>query len=268
MRPQYPEIVTKCTECDLRSKHFLCELSSETIEAFDAITTSNLYPKGAVLFVEGQPPRGIYVLCRGRIKLSMSSSDGKTITLRIIQPGEVIGLSATVSNLPYPVTAETLEPCQANFARREDFLELMRQQSDLCFGVARHVSERYQSAFVRIRSVGLSNTAVEKLANLLLEWCNGNTNGHVITAGNGNGNGSGIANVHGNGNGNGSGLNADEGVRLKLSLTHQEIASMIGTSRETVSRAFGEFKSRQLIEMKGSNLTIRNKAGLRAIASD
>lgn len=252
------DIVDKCTGCQLRSTHFFCELSSETVQAFEAITTSNLYPKGSVLFVEGQSPRGIYVLCRGRIKLSMSSSGGRTMIVRIIEPGQAIGLSATVSNLPYAVTAETLEPCQANFAGREDFLKLMRRQGDLCFGVARHVSERYHSAFRRVRSLGLSNSALEKLANLMLEWCNSTANGN------------GPVNVRGTGNGNGNRKEskADGRIQLKLSLTHQEIASIIGTSRETVSRAFGEFKSRQLIEMKGSSLTIRNKAALQAIASD
>jgi CRP/FNR family transcriptional regulator, cyclic AMP receptor protein len=176
--------------------------------------------------------------------------------LRIIEPGEAIGLSATVSNQPYAVTAETLEPCQANFAGREDFMELMRRQSDLCFEVAHHVSQRYHNAFVRIRSLGLSNSALEKLASLLLEWSNNSSNG------NGNGN------CHQTGNGNGVEPKADEGIRLKLSLTHQEIANMIGTSRETVSRSFGEFRSRQVIEIKGSNLTIWNRAALQELAGE
>ena len=75
------------------------------------------YP--AILFVEGQEARGVFVICNGRIKLSASSADGKSLILRIAEPGEVVGLPGTISGKPYEVTAEALEPIQANFIPRE-----------------------------------------------------------------------------------------------------------------------------------------------------
>ena len=59
------------------------------------------YPQGAVLFVEGQAPRGVYMICRGEAKLSVVSQDGRTLILKIAGPGEVLGLSACVMNKGY-----------------------------------------------------------------------------------------------------------------------------------------------------------------------
>lgn len=236
MHSQFLDIVDKCTECHLRSAHFVCELASETIRAFDGITTSNLYAKGAALFVEGQSPRGVYVLCQGRMKLSICSSDGKTLILGIVEPGEALGLNATVSNTPYGVTAEALEPCQANFVRREDFLQFLRQHKDGCFNVIQHLSRHYRKAYAKIRSLGLSQSVGVKLAKLLIEW---SATGGEETI---------------------------NGFRFKRILTHEEIARMIGTTRETVSRTFGDLAGKKIIDVKGATLTIRDNVALQALA--
>jgi CRP-like cAMP-binding protein len=77
--------------------------------------------------VEQEAPRGVCVLCKGRVKLSMTSSEGKTVILRLVQP---LGLHAAVSGQPYQASAETLEPCQLNFIRRDDFLPFLSSHAD------------------------------------------------------------------------------------------------------------------------------------------
>jgi CRP/FNR family transcriptional regulator len=195
------------------------------------------YVKGALLFIEGQDPRGIYMLCQGRVKLSICSTEGKTLILRIAEAGELLGLSANVSNLPYEMTAETIESCQATFIKRGDFLRFLQEHVAASFRVAQHLSQNYHHAYVQIRSLGLAQSAGEKLAKLLLDWC--------LT----------------------SGQETEQGIRLKLSLTHEEVARMIGTSRETVSRQISEFRGKEIINLKGSNLLVRNKAALEAMVS-
>ena len=116
------ELTRGCEQCPLKCEGFFCDLSRTALQALDRIKFTSGYPRGAVLFVEQEAPRGIFVLCKGRVKLSMTSSEGKTVILRIVQPGEVLGLSAVVSAQPYQASAETLEPCQVNFIRRDDFL--------------------------------------------------------------------------------------------------------------------------------------------------
>ena len=237
LSPYGLDIIESCFTCKLRADRLFCDLPTGALQAFESIKYATAYPKGAVLFVEGQAPRGIYVLCKGRVKLSICSTDGKTLILKVAEPGEVLGLSATVSGKAYELTAETLDPCQVNFVKREDFLRFLREHADACFRVAEQLSDKYNAACHEIRSLGLSHSAAEKLAKLLLEWSAKNGEQNKLEP------------------------------RLKLALTHEEIAHMIGTSRETVTRLFADLKKRQIVMAKGSTLLIRNKAALKSIAS-
>lgn len=215
-----------CFNCRMRSPNFFCDLSAATLKTFESLKITSAYPKGATLFMEGHPSNGIYMLCRGRVKLSTGSRDGKIIILRIAEAGEVLGLQAIVSDTNYGATAEVLETCQVNFVRKEDFLRFIRQNAEAGFGVIQQLSYQYHAAYLQVRSFGLSHTAADKLANLLLEWCK--TDGGQV------------------------------GIHLKVSYTHEEIAEMIGTSRETVTRLFKDFRSRRLITFKGSDLIVHD----------
>ncbi len=237
LSPYGLDIIESCFTCKLRADRLFCDLPTSALQSFESIKYATAYPKGAVLFVEGQSPRGIYVLCKGRVKLSICSTDGKTLILKVAEPGEVLGLSASVSGKAYELTAETLDPCQVNFVKREDFLRFLKEHGEACLRVAEQLSEKYNSACHEIRSLGLSHSAAEKLAKLLLDWSTKN------------------------------GEAAKVEPRLKLALTHEEIAQMIGTSRETVTRLFADLKKRQIVQAKGSTLLIRNKAALKQIAS-
>jgi CRP/FNR family cyclic AMP-dependent transcriptional regulator len=237
LSPYGLDIIESCLSCKMKTDHLFCDLPASALQSFEAIKYATAYPKGAVLFVEGQAPRGIFVLCKGRVKLSICSTDGKTLILKIAESGEVLGLSATISGKPYELTAETVDPCQINFVKREDFLRFLREHSEACLRVAEQLSEKYNTACREIRSLGLSHSAAEKLARLLLDW----------TARNGEAN--------------------KQEPRVKLALTHEEIAQMIGTSRETVTRLFAELKKRQIVQAKGSTLVIRNKAALKSLAT-
>jgi len=190
-----------------------------------------------VLFVEGQVPRGIFVLCKGSVKLSINSPSGRTMIVKLAEPGEVLGLSATISGKPYEITAETIDPCQVNFVKRDDFLRFLKDDADVCFKVAEQLGEKYHNACKEVRALGLSHSAAEKLAALLLEWSTQ------------------------------KGEAAKAEPRLTIRLTHEEIAQMIGTSRETVTRLFAEMKKQQIVQTKGSTLVIRNTAALREIAN-
>lgn len=229
-------VVESCLTCKPRADRCLCGLSASTLQAFETIRYTSTYPGDAVLFVEGQAPRGVFVLCQGRVKLSFSSSDGKTLILKIAEPGEVLGLSATVSGKPYELTAETIDPCQISFIKREDFVRLLHSNADFSFRVAELLSDKYNSACHEIRSLALSHSAEEKLAKLLLEW----SSKHVQTG--------------------------KHDSRVRLALTHEEISQMIGTSRETVTRLFADLKKRQIVHSNGATLLIRNKAALESMA--
>jgi CRP/FNR family cyclic AMP-dependent transcriptional regulator len=225
------QISENCLICKLREAGFFCDLPKPSLQELEKIKYASGYPQGAVLFVEGQAPRGVYIICSGRVKLSTTSRDGKTLILRIAEGGEVLGLHATVSGKPYELTAETLQPCQLDFVKREDFMRFLQNHADACLNAAQHLSQNCQSAYELIRSLGLSHSVSEKLARLLLEWSS-------------------------------DGESTKDGIRIKVSLTHEEIAQLIGTSRETVTRLLGEFREKQLAQLRGSTLLIKNRAGL------
>ena len=115
-----------CQTCNLRKTSFFCQLPAKALKDFDSIKSSAAYPEGAILFMEKQESRGVFILCEGEAKLTISSSEGKTLILRIAKPGEILGLMATLSGKPYEVSVETLRPCQIAFVRRDDFRTLRR----------------------------------------------------------------------------------------------------------------------------------------------
>lgn len=109
--PYGMELVEDCLSCKLCSDGFFCHLQKSTMEALQPLKFTFGYPAGATLFVEGQACRGIYIICKGRVKLSASSRAGQTLIFKIAQPGEVLGLNATISGIPHETTAETGQPC-------------------------------------------------------------------------------------------------------------------------------------------------------------
>jgi CRP/FNR family cyclic AMP-dependent transcriptional regulator len=221
-------ILDNCLTCPAREEHLFCDLPVSAVERLNEIKSTAIYPKSAMLFIEGQQPRGVFVLCTGKAKLSTSSSLGKTIITKVSEPGDVLGLNATISNRPYEVTAEMIEPGQANFITREAFLAFLRDNGAVAVRVAEQLSLNYYTAFEGIRTLGLTSSSSEKFAKFVLERS----------------------------------LAAPNPDQFKLTLTHEEIAEMIGTTRETVSRLFADFKRKDLLQIKGATLLVRNKPAL------
>ena len=235
--PYNLDIHNNCSECTVRAERLFCNMSPATIATLDSVKFTGVYPKGSLLFVEGEQPRGVFILCSGRAKLTTSSTEGKTLIVKIAEPGEVLGASATILDRAYEVSAETLEPAQLNFIKRDEFLKFLTTNAEACMHTAQQLSEKYHSAQREIRSLGLSQTTGEKLAKLLLDWCDRN------------------------------GEETNKGVRLKVLLTHEEIAQMIGTTRETVTRLLSDFKKKKIIDVKGSTVFVMAKQNLENMVS-
>ena len=151
-------IQRSCFDCVLRPDRPFCDLPADALEAFDAIKSVNTYPRGTTLFHEGRPARGIFLLCNGRAKLSVCSEGGKRLTLRIVGPGEVLGLSALLSGTCYEVTAELLDNSQVAVVKRKDLLRFLREYRDACLQVVHILSQNLHYAYDRVRSVGLGRT--------------------------------------------------------------------------------------------------------------
>jgi CRP/FNR family transcriptional regulator, cyclic AMP receptor protein len=225
-----------CRHCQASPDVSFCDLSPRAATSLGAIRRTSSYPAGAILFMEGEQARGVHIVCQGRVKLLTTNSDGKTLIFKIAKPGEILGLHAALSGTPHEIAAETLQPSQLAYVSREDFLKFIRENGDACLQVAQHLGRDCHSAYEVIRSIGLSNSVEEKLARFLLDWSSG-------------------------------GQATNVGVKVKLALTHEEIAQLIGCSRESVSRSFSDFKRKHLVEVNGATLLVQNKEALATLAA-
>jgi CRP/FNR family cyclic AMP-dependent transcriptional regulator len=232
--PYGMELVEDCPSCNLCSEGFFCHLPKSVMEAFQRLKFTVAYPAGATLFTEGQVCRGVYILCKGRVKLSATSSEGQTLIFKIAQPGEMLGLNATLSGITHETSAETGQPCQLNFVKRDDFLKFLTEHGDACMHAAIHLSRECQQAYQHLRSFVMSS-APERIARLILDWSADD---------------SGMATAHG----------------IKVALTHDEIGQIIGMSRETVTRTLANFRKQHIAELHGSTLLIQNMPAIEKLA--
>jgi len=144
-----------CLDCHQRSDRIFCDLAPGALEAFDGIKSSQTIPRGTVLFREGQAARGVFLLCEGRVRLTVCSESGRRLTLRTVTPGEVLGLSACLAGGGYEVTAEATDNLRVAAVSRKDLLRFLREHREACLHVVNLLSEDLHVAYDRVRSVGL-----------------------------------------------------------------------------------------------------------------
>jgi len=149
---------SNCLTCDFRPDRLFCDMPAESLKAFDQIKSLGSYPRGAVLFAEARPVRGIFILCDGRAKLSICSDTGRRLTLRIAGPGEVLGLGAALSNTPYEVTAELIDNSQVVFVRKKELVKFLREHRTVCLEVVRMLSLDLHGAYERVRTIAMVRT--------------------------------------------------------------------------------------------------------------
>lgn len=221
-----------CSKCAWRTDSFFCQFEPDILKAFNSITYANVYPAGTLLYAEGEPPRGLYIVCTGQARLSISSGTGKTLITRIVEAGEVLGLPSVLSGHAYRSSAETTAPSQLKFVKREDFIRFSEEHRDVQFNIARQLITECEADANQIRALGLANSAAERLAQLLLAWCEEN------------------------------GRPSASGMRFPVAMTHEEISQMIGTSRETVTRLLKVFREKNILTVRRSSMTLHKKSDL------
>jgi CRP/FNR family cyclic AMP-dependent transcriptional regulator len=230
------DVIESCLGCKASREGFFCRFSPAVLRPLDGASYHSVMPSGALLFVEGQTPRGVYVLCSGRVKLSTTSREGKVLILKQAEAGEVLGLSAVVSGTNYEMSAETCTPCQLNFIGRRDLMSLLQNQSEVGVHAAQSLSREFQSAYRDIHDLVLARSSSGKLARLLLSC--------PLSVG----------------------PQSTDELHLRSAMTHEEMAQRIGSSRETVTRLLSILKKKRLIRLEGDTLVIRDRTGLEALA--
>jgi len=218
-------IFESCFDCKQRGLRVFCSLSGDALQRLDSIGIQVKLPGRAIVFNEGQAGKAVFVVCEGQLKLSASSAEGRTMILRLAGPGDLLGLGAVLTEAPYEVTAETLEPTVLKNIPRVDFLDFLQSYGDVGTRTARVMADEYQEVFLDARRLALSGSASGRLARLLLDWA-------------------------------ASAACGKPELRFTMALTHEELANMAGTSRETVTRLLNRFERDHLIARHGSSLVI------------
>ncbi len=237
--PRAEQVAMKqcCETCPVKGPGYFCCLAPDAAWEFESIKFPVAYPSGSTLFQEGEETRGVYMLCSGKVKLTMSSSGGKTLILRLSKPGEVLGLTAAITGGMYEATAETLEPTRAVFIRQEDFSRFIARYPEVQRTLLQQSIVQYSAACEQIRTIALTGSSREKLARLLLTW-------------------------------SAEGRQTAEGCRMCVPLTHEQIAECVGSTRETVTRTLSEFRHKRLVTLRGTTMLIPDREALAAVGGD
>jgi CRP/FNR family transcriptional regulator len=209
---------------------FFDKIPLAALRDLESMHPARSFPENIALFTEQYPTEGVFVVVDGAVKLTVSSSSGRKLSLRIARRGAILGLASTMSGGTYDATATTLCPVRIVHIPRQDFFSFINRHREAYQVALEELSCNLSEARRQLRTIGLFARAPAKLASLLLDMSKG---GQVTESG---------------------------GTRFRLLMTHEEIGECIGSTRETVTRLLGKFKSLRLLAMKGSMLTISNRA--------
>jgi len=199
------------------------------IDASQVRYLDSVHGRGKVLFVEGEPARGIYVLRSGRAAVSISSSEGRVVILRIAHGGEVVGLNSVLRSSVYDVSVKTLEPCRTTFIPRAELMEILATSQAGTQAIVNMLSHELTELTGRTRTLLLPQLASGRLAKLLLEW-------------------------------------SRNSVRIDRVFTHEEVAQMICSSRETVTRLLAMLTRQNVIRVASDNIQITDRVALERMA--
>src|ERR1700721_3425221 len=149
--------------CERRPLAMFFKPPPEALQDYDGIGIMMSHARGAKLFSEGDPARNVFVLCFGQVKISSTSRDGKTMILKIAGPGDLMGLSAVLANVPHEVTAEAIEPCQVKTVRKQEFVDFLGRHEIASMNGAESLSGEYLTVFHDAKRLALSGSAAGRL---------------------------------------------------------------------------------------------------------
>ncbi|MDK2918276.1 MAG: family transcriptional regulator, cyclic receptor protein [Candidatus Petromonas sp.] len=211
----------------LRRVPIFSQLKDEDLEKIMSITIEKKYNKGSIIFMEGDKGEAFYFIKSGKIKIYRSSKDGKELILNIYGKNNVFAEVTIFNDVSYPATAEVIEDAVVGMILNSDLEKLIKVNSELGLNLIKVLNKRLYNAQLKLKQIALNDT-YSRTAQAIIR----------------------LAEEHGK--------NKSEGVELKLELSRQELANMIGTARETVSRILSQFKKEGAIEISRKRIVIKD----------
>ena len=210
----------------------LAALPEETLKRLERICEQRQYRRRQIVHFADQPGDFVYLLCTGRVKIARVSERGRELTLYLLEDGAIFGETGLVgANEPYELVAETLEDSLVAVFRRADILAALEHSVLATRELLRVVSARRIQAENQVADLVFLEVP-KRLAKLLLRLHEGQT---------------------------GRGRSSQT---LRGRMTHQELANVIGSTRETTTLVLNDFKRQGLIDFLGRKILITNRVGL------
>ena len=210
------------------------DLTTEDRRAIESFARVDIVPKGGWLYMEGDPRSCVYCLADGRIKISRLSRAGKEFILELVEPGEIFGESALFEAGAQDSFGVAVEASRVVSLPSLELRELMQSQPELLLQFAKLMDLRKKRMEGRLVTLALHKVR-GRVASLLLQLCND------------------------------YGVRGRDGIRLGIRLRHQEMANLLGVSREIVSHTLSDFRREGLIESQGRKLIVRQTQPLEQI---
>lgn len=211
-------------------------ISPSEMQEMEQITRMEEVKKRQPLYLPGDPSNNVYLLKRGRVKIANTAPNGKEVTFDILEPGEIFGELEVLEDAPRSTSAETLDDVLICVIPRKDFDQYLALHPTVMFKLTKLIGLRLKKIQSRVEDLVFRDVPA-RLAHLLLELSKT------------------------------EGVAEKQGIRLKVKLTHQEMANLIGCSRETVSATMGRFRDDGLIQMDGRTITILKPNALLRLVS-
>ena len=207
-------------------------LSDEELEQIHEKTTERLFRKGMVVFFEGDPGEGFHYVKSGKVKIVKISDDGREHIIRVLSPGELFAEVLLFNNQPYPATAIAIEDSKIGMIRNKELERLVLSNNLLALQLIKELSRRLLYAQQKIKNLALDDVVVRTSETLLK-----------------------LAQEHGK--------TVAGGVEINLDLSRQDLGSLVGTTRETVTRTLSALKKSKVIDLEGSRIIVPNLDKLR-----
>jgi len=196
-------------------------LQYSELQKINTLITKKEYPKCSTLFTKGDIAKQLYILRHGRVKIYEMSEDGRQQIIRLLEPGDFFGeLALFVDKQHYVLNAETLEDTGICLLSRDDLKSLIHENPEISLGIMQALTERLDYAENFISTLTLK-TIEQRLVSWLLAMSEK------------------------------EGVLTSQGIRLTINLPRHELASLFGTTRETISRKFSKLQTAGLISMNG-----------------
>ncbi|WP_366921972.1 Crp/Fnr family transcriptional regulator [Metallumcola ferriviriculae] len=216
----------------LRQIHVFAGLNDEELDQLAAIVLFRPYRKGMFIFMESEPGDALFFVQQGRIKLSKTLADGREHILHFVGEGQIFAEVLLFDDGPYPATAEVMTDATIGIIRNKDLDIFLRTHPDTSLKILKVMSRRLRKAQMQIRDLALKDTFGRLMSTL------------VKLAGE-------------------YGKETEEGLLIDISLSQQELANMIGASRETVSRSLNDLKKSNVIDFNRQCILIKNMEKLK-----